>query len=74
MNEYYNNKNNNMYNNKYLHNIHKICIIKVQGGAKNYIKNVNGITINDLQQIENKTNDFKLTASWLYESYLRNTK
>jgi len=46
----------------------------VQGGAKNYIKNVNGITINDLQQIENKTNDFKLTASWLYESYLRNTK
>ena len=67
-----------MYNNTYLHNIHKLYIIKVQGGERilkqNPNPNPNCVKKYNLQKIEKKIDELKINASWLYQSYFRNTK
>lgn len=63
-----------MYNNTYLHNIHKLCIIKVQGGERILKQNPKCVKKYNLQKIENKIDDLKINASRLYELYFRNTK
>jgi hypothetical protein len=63
--------NNNMV---YLHNLHNLCIIKVQGGERIFKQNPKCVKKDNLQKIEKKIDEIKLNASWLYESYFRNTK
>ena len=63
-----------MYNNTYLHNIHKLCIIKVQGGEHIFKQNQKCVKKDNLQKIENKIDHLKINASRLYELYFRNTK
>ena len=62
-----------MYSNKYRHNIHKFCIIKVQGGEHIFRKNVNNREPPSLPNCV-KMDNLKLTATRLYESYFRDTK
>lgn len=58
----------------YFHNLHNLCIIKVQGGQRIVKQNPNCVQKDNLQKIENKRDDLKLKTNWLYESYFRDTK
>lgn len=59
--------NNNMV---YLHNLQNLCIIKVKGGERIFKQNPKCVKKDNLQKIDEQ----KLNASWLYESYFRDTK
>ena len=58
----------------YLHNLQNLCIIKVQGGEGILKQNPKYVKKDNLQKIENKIDELKIKASWLYQSYFRNTK
>lgn len=69
----YNNNNNN--NNKYLYNMHKLCIVKVQGGEKVIRKDVNNRELEPPSlSARVKMDNLKLTVTRLYELYFCNTK
>jgi len=62
-------------NNKYLYNMHKLCIVKVQGGENIFRKNVNNRELEPPSlSTRVKMDNLKLTVTRLYELYFHNTK